>query len=106
MYSAMHDEVDTLVDDFATEAERLWASEGRSLRLTDIIAAQYMSLSYQARGTGRAVLNYLSQAVELGTSMGLFGVEQEMARSIMGPLSPVLLRTTSYSAWGIFNWAT
>jgi hypothetical protein len=106
MYSAIKDEVDTLVDDFADEAERLWASEGRSLRLTDIIAAQYMSLSYQARGIDHAVLRYLSQAVELATSMGLFGVDQEMAQSIMGPLSPALLRTTSYSAWGIFNWAT
>ncbi|KAI9148682.1 Nitrogen assimilation transcription factor nit-4 [Paramyrothecium foliicola] len=106
MYSAMDDGVDKLVDDFAAEAERLWASEGRSLRLTDIIAAQYMSLSYQARGIDHAVLRYLSQAVDLGTSMGLFGVEQETAQSRMGPLSPALVRTTSYSAWGIFNWAT
>jgi len=106
MYSAIAGDVDKLVDDFAAEAERLWVIEGCSHRLTDIIAAQYMSLSYQARGIDHAVLKYLSEAVQIGTSMGLFGVEQETAQIRIGPLSPVQARTTSYVAWGVFNWAT
>jgi hypothetical protein len=106
MYSAINGDVDKLVDDFAAEAERLWAIEGRSHRLTDIIAAQYMGLSYQARGIDHAVLRYLSEAVQIGTSMGLFGVEQTTAQSRMCSLSPAQARATSYSAWGIFNWAT
>lgn len=106
MYNSFDSDADDLVEPFCEEAERLWKLEGGQMSAINMVAAQFLSLAYLARGKDGAVLRYLAEAVRIGTSMGLFGVEPTVAQQRMGPLSPEAVRATSYSAWGIFNWTT
>lgn len=106
MYSAIDKDADALVEPFCREAERIWELEGRELLPINMVAAQFLSLAYLVRGKDHAVLKYISEAVRIGTAMGLFGVEESIAQSRIGHLSPEQLRAISYSAWGIFNWTT
>lgn len=104
IYSAIDDEAESLVDSFGDEASRLWEEDGASMSITSLLAAQYMSLGYQFRGKDHAVLQYLAEAVRIGTAMGLFGVERETAQQRLGHLSAEQTKIASYAAWGIFNW--
>jgi hypothetical protein len=104
IYSAIDDEAESLVDSFGDEASRLWEEDSASMSITSLLAAQYMSLGYQFRGKDHAVLQYLAEAVRIGTAMGLFGVERETAQQRLGHLSAEQTKIASYAAWGIFNW--
>lgn len=106
MYSSIDLQADHLVDLFCGEAERLWELENGSLSTINMVAAQFMSLAYLVREQDDAVLKYLLEAVRIGTSLGLFGVNADMAPYLRTGLSPEVARATAYSAWGIFNWTT
>lgn len=104
IYSAIDEEAESLVDSFGEEASRLWQEDGASVSIAKLLAAQYMSLGYQSRGKDHAVLQFLAEAVRIGTAMGLFGLEHESAQQRLGYLSAEQTKIASYAAWGIFNW--
>lgn len=104
IYSAIDDEAESLVDGFGDEAYRLWQEDGASVSITNLLATQYMGLGYQSRGKDHAVLQFLAEAVRIGTAMGFFGLKHKPAQQRMGRLSAEQTKIASYAAWGIFNW--
>ncbi|OPB46196.1 C6 transcription factor [Trichoderma guizhouense] len=106
MYSSLDTEALNLVDAFCEEAETLWKSERPAPSALTMVAAQFLSFGYLVQGKDHAVLQYLSEALKIGTQLELFGVKPNVGDARLDNLTPEMAKATAYSAWGVFNWIT
>lgn len=103
MYATIDKEAQGFASSFRAEAERLWLTERHRDTVLNMATAQFLSLAYIGQGRDHAVLMYLAEASDMGTRMGLFGVD-----TVTGPrfseLTPNVRSAHKYASWGVFNW--
>lgn len=96
--------------DFCTEAERLLAIERMQSRdsITTVVAIEFICLGYLGQGRDDAILKYISEASQMGTRLGLFGVPDGSTTEVSDEVAPSdeSSRARSYASWGVFNWIT
>lgn len=102
MYATIDQEAQSLASSFRTEAERLWQTERDHDTILDMATAQFLSLAYIGQGRDHAVLAYLAESSNMGTRMGLFGVESAMTEKLAG-LTSDTRSAHIYTSWGVFN---
>lgn len=105
MYSAIDKRADTYTEQLCAEAERIWSVEKTSDSILNMIGAQMLSIAYIGSGKDHVVLVYLAEAIRMGMRLGLLGVDDETASSKLASVPQKLLRSYSFAAWGVFNWA-
>lgn len=108
MYSAIDNRTDDLALPFCEKAERLWAMERDKGvdSTTNLAAAEFLSMGYLGHGRDHAVLEYLTEAAEMGARMGLFDSPgQTQSTDTRGNVADVQM-SRRYAAWGVFNWIT
>ncbi|KAI1843691.1 hypothetical protein JX266_010137 [Neoarthrinium moseri] len=105
MYSALDKGANEYLHQFCTEAERLWSLNRLDDSPLNMAGAQLLSLAYMGHGKDHLVLRYLKDAVEMGTRMGLLGVDNETAARKLDHLPEETRQAYAYAAWGVFNWA-
>lgn len=108
MYSAIDDRTDQLALPFCNKAERLWAIE-RSKgidSITNLAAAEFISMGYLGHGRDHAVLKYLTEAANMGARMGLFDLPHQSETIAAQPNVANEQLSHRYAAWGAFNWIT
>lgn len=105
MFTALDEKASDLAQLFCTEAERLWTQEGKGNTLLNAASAQLLSLAYLGHGKDHYVLKYLSAALRIGTRLSLFGVDPTKIAPGLRDMSTESRRASSYTAWGVFNWA-
>ncbi|KAK8072433.1 hypothetical protein PG996_005781 [Apiospora saccharicola] len=105
MYTATDQDANQYTDQFGVEAERLWDAEMEHDSPLDMVSAQLLSLAFMGRGKDHKVLHFLAAAVQIGTRLGLFGVDEDIAKQLLQTLPESLRSASSFIAWGIFNWA-
>ncbi|KAI1813726.1 hypothetical protein GGS20DRAFT_577389 [Poronia punctata] len=109
MYTAIDKSAHKLVNVFWEETKRLWLAEkvsGAHLdTLLNMAAAQLLSLACMGHGRDGDVLDYLNEGVQIGTRLRLLGVDEATARDNARSIPDSMLSTSSYAAWGVFNWA-
>ncbi|KAH8197917.1 hypothetical protein TruAng_007920 [Truncatella angustata] len=66
--------------------------------------AQLLSLASMANGKDYRMLDYTKVAIQMGTRLGLFGLEENSTRNLNQDMSESLRSASSFTAWGIFNW--
>lgn len=49
---------------------------------------------------------YLNEGIEMGKSMGLFGVRKDASAQLWLNDDVDWIRAASHTAWGVFNWTT
>lgn len=104
MYSSIDDKAGALVNAFCAEAETLWETECKSPSTLNMAAAMFLSFGYLVQGKNHVVLAYMSAAVRMGTQLGLFGVDPEVAKARTGKMSAQQTKAASHTTWGVFNW--
>ena len=105
MYTATDQDANQYTDRFGAESERLWDAEKEHDSPLDMVSAQLLSLAFMGRGKDHKVLHFLAAAVQIGTRLGLFGVDESIAKQLLQTLPESLRSGWSFIAWGIFNWA-
>ena len=85
----------------------LWKREKDSYQ--SMAGAILLSISLMAHGKNHDVLTYASDAMKMGTRLGLFGAPAGQAanntsQSSTGDATPEELSARSHAAWGVFNW--
>ncbi|KAF6839674.1 N-terminal fungal transcription regulatory domain-containing protein (zinc finger protein) [Colletotrichum musicola] len=105
MFTALDEKASDLAQLFCTEAKRLWTQEGKGNTLLDAASAQLLSLAYLGHRKDHYVLKYLSAALRIGTRLSLFGVDPTKIAPDLRNMSTESRRASSYTAWGVFNWA-
>ena len=103
MYATIDKESQGFASNFRAEAERLWLTERHRDTVLNMATAQFLSLAYIGQGRDHAVLTYLAEASNMGTRMGLFGVEIG-DESRFAELTPSVRSAYKYASWGVFNW--
>lgn len=108
MYSAVDDRASELVPHFCSKAEALWETERKNQvdSITNIAAAEFLSLGYLGHGRDHSVIQYLTEAANMGARMGLFRVAGQTAtvNTDAQDLSADAQSSHQYAAWGVFNW--
>ncbi|KAI0455229.1 hypothetical protein F5B21DRAFT_514133 [Xylaria acuta] len=104
MYSALDENAMQYATGFCEIAEVLWKTETDSY--SSMAGAILLSISLMGHGKDRAVLSYATDALKIGTRLGLFsdiqpptGAYQLGADMIDNDLS-----AQCHAAWGVFNW--
>ncbi|KAK8070947.1 hypothetical protein PG997_011150 [Apiospora hydei] len=105
MYSAIDKEVQKYVRLFCTEAERLWSEAKHTDTLLNMAGAQLLSLASMGHGKDHACLKYLTEAVNMGVRLKLFGRTDAIGEDTQRKMSVDDQSATSFAAWGIFNWS-
>ncbi|CAM1507497.1 Fc.00g071380.m01.CDS01 [Cosmosporella sp. VM-42] len=103
MYSTIDHEANNLINEFRHEAVLRWRVESKSDFMPNMAAAIYLSLGSLGRGKDHIVSEYLSVAASMGSRMGLFGVELDVAHAKLGKLAPDETEQACFTAWGVFN---
>ncbi|KAI2469298.1 hypothetical protein F4781DRAFT_422071 [Annulohypoxylon bovei var. microspora] len=105
-YSSLKPEAKALLLAFEAEAERLWQIEKLSNTLTAVAAAQLLTSTSACRGRDDFANQCLSEGIEMGKRMGLFGVTSEMvSASNWMDHHQNWIRAACHTSWGIFSWA-
>lgn len=99
MYCVVEPKTDELALSFCDEAERLWDTERKHQpdSAMTMSATVFLCLGYMGQGRDHAVLKYLAEVTQMGTRLGLFGVENSDAAVDVQHMDV-------YEAWGVFNW--
>lgn len=105
MYSAFHKGAIRAADKFCEQAERIWEFEKDNDSYTNMAGAVILSLSLMGHGKDHAVLLYTTAAARMGTRLGLFGVNEDIAVRIDEDMSEEERSASCYAAWGVFNWS-
>jgi hypothetical protein len=103
MYATIDQEAQSFASLFRVEAESLWQVECKFDTILNMASAQLLSLAYIGQGRDHAVLAYLDEASQMGTRLGLFGVE-DAKKAGLETLTPAAQRACRYTSWGVFNW--
>ena len=111
MYGYFDPKSEELAGDLCAEAERLWAIERTSATdsLTNLAAAEFICLGYLGQGKDHAIIQYITEASEMGTRLGQFGVSDDDAgvqETGTSQGSSSVQRARMFAAWGVFNWIT
>ncbi|KAH6649087.1 hypothetical protein BKA67DRAFT_576722 [Truncatella angustata] len=104
MYSAIDKVAEEYARQFCAKAERLWTVEKNCDSLLNMAGAQLLSLASMANGKDYRMLDYTKVAIQMGTRLGLFGLEENSTRNLNQDMSESLRSASSFTAWGIFNW--
>jgi hypothetical protein len=101
-------ETAALARNFRDEAASIWEAQKQSneaATITAVATAGFLSLDALCNGMESKGVQYISDAVDMGTSMGLFGVDSvgSSARSWLDNYQD-WIRAASQTAWGIFVW--
>ncbi|KAI0805335.1 hypothetical protein GGR55DRAFT_690676 [Xylaria sp. FL0064] len=106
MYSTFDESAIQYASGFCQIAEALWKFERDSYPA--MAGAILLSISLLGHGKDHDVLHYASNAMRMGTRLGLFGCG---ARPAGGGACPSKMSVTDdelsaqcYAAWGVFNW--
>ncbi|KAF2972120.1 hypothetical protein GQX73_g1422 [Xylaria multiplex] len=98
-YSSFDQESTQYVSEFSQTAEALWETQKDSY--SSMAGAILLSISLLGHGDSHDVLRYTTDALRMGTRLGLF------CGSIYQPSVDTInddLRAQCYAAWGVFNW--
>ena len=102
MYATVDQEAQSLASSFRREVERLWRAERDNDTILNMATVQFLSLAYIGQGRDHAVLLYLAEASNMGTRMGLFGVDRAAGKTLAG-LTSDARSAYKYTSWGVFN---
>ncbi|KAK8024103.1 hypothetical protein PG993_012169 [Apiospora rasikravindrae] len=105
MYSAIDKEVKKHARLFCAEAERLWLEAKHTDTLLNMAGAQLLSLAFMGHGKDHACLKYLTEAVNMGVRLKLFGRLDAIGEEDQRKMAVDDQSATSFAAWGIFNWS-
>ncbi|KAK7928630.1 hypothetical protein PG985_005628 [Apiospora marii] len=106
MYSAIDQTVTKLAQSFCVEAEKLWSETKHADTCLNMAGAQLLSLAYMGHGKDHHCLEYLAEAVNMGTRLGLFvNLNDNEKNRQHRSLSMQDLSAASFAAWGVFNWS-
>ncbi|KAK6859323.1 hypothetical protein PG995_002959 [Apiospora arundinis] len=105
MYTAIDKSVAQHTEPFCVETERLWAAAECHDSLLNMVGAQLLSLAFVGQGKDHKVLHFLGAAIRMGTRLGLFGVDEDVARTRMEAIPESSRAAISNTAWGLFNWS-
>ncbi|KAI0435589.1 hypothetical protein F4803DRAFT_567533 [Xylaria telfairii] len=104
MYSAFDENAMQYATGFCQVAEALWKTEKDSY--SSMAGAILLSISLMGHGKDHAVLSYATDAMKIGTRLGLFsdiqpptGAYRSDAYMIDNDMS-----AQCHAAWGVFNW--
>ncbi|KAK7421280.1 hypothetical protein QQZ08_009996 [Neonectria magnoliae] len=101
---AIDDKAGALVNAFCAEAESLWETERTSPSTLNMAAALFLSFGYLVQGKNHVVLAYMSEAIRMGTHLGLFGVDRDVAGARTAKMTAEQAKAASHTTWGVFNW--
>jgi hypothetical protein len=106
MYSTVDPEVEDLSCQFCEEAEGLLElqSQQEEDTMIHLAALQFLSLGYLGQGRDHAVLKYLNQAISTGERLGLWGVDDDRAKTRMNKMGSAEANNYQVITWGVFNW--
>ncbi|KAJ8131725.1 hypothetical protein O1611_g1898 [Lasiodiplodia mahajangana] len=104
MYSALDESAAKYASGFRQNAEALWRLEGDSY--LSMAGAVLLSISLLGQGRDHAVLSYATDAIKMGTRLGLFGDIREQPNLYHPKVETVDqdLSAQCHAAWGAFNW--
>ncbi|KAI1418772.1 hypothetical protein F5Y12DRAFT_468188 [Xylaria sp. FL1777] len=105
MYSSFGENAIQYASGFCRNAEALWKTEKDSYPA--MAGAILLSISLMGHGKNHDVLHYVSDAMKMGTRLGLFGGGIRHAASACQPNVNVIdddLSAQCHAAWGVFNW--
>ncbi|KAK8013763.1 hypothetical protein PG991_009356 [Apiospora marii] len=105
MYTAIDKSVAQYTELLCDEAERLWTVAEEHDSLLSMVGAQLLSLAFVGQGRDHKVLHFLDAAIRMGTRLGLFGVDQDVAKIRMEAIPESSRAAISNTAWGLFNWS-
>ncbi|KAK7937461.1 uncharacterized protein PG986_014329 [Apiospora aurea] len=106
MYSAIDQTVTKLAQSFCVEAEKLWPETKHAGTCLNMAGAQLLSLAYMGHGKDHHCLEYLAEAVHMGTRLELFvNINNNEKNRQRRSLSTQNLSAASFAAWGVFNWS-
>lgn len=105
MYSAIDRLADNYTEHFCAEAERLWSVTKDTDSLLNMASAQILSIAYLGHGKDQKYLECISVAVNMGVRLQVFGVDDAAMKTRYRDLPYDMQRATSFTAWGVFNWA-
>lgn len=99
MYCVLDPTAEELALLFCKEAEELWDAERKDQRdsTMTMAATVFLCLGYLGQGRDDSVLKYLAEVTQMGTRLGLFGVEDK-------DKAVHVQNVDVYTAWGVFNW--
>ncbi|PHH60750.1 hypothetical protein CDD81_1288 [Ophiocordyceps australis] len=103
VYSDDLPEADCFISKLEYETQRLWYAERSSGRdsMHSIAAAEFLSLGFLAQGRNDQVRLYFSEALQMGTRMRLFCVQDNDTDM---ELDHVTNSASMCAAWGVFIW--
>ncbi|KAI0541836.1 hypothetical protein GGR58DRAFT_455140 [Xylaria digitata] len=105
MYSSFDQKSTQYVSEFSQTAEALWKTEKDSC--SSMAGAILLSISLLGHGNGHDVLRYATDALKMGTRLGLFGGSIRHTGSTYQPSVDTInddLCAQCHAAWGVFNW--
>ncbi|KAI1349833.1 hypothetical protein F5Y01DRAFT_287708 [Xylaria sp. FL0043] len=106
MYSTFDESAIQYASGFCQIAEALWKFERDSY--PSMAGAILLSISLLGHGKDHDVLHYASNAMRMGTRLGLFSRPSRHAGGSVGPpkldVTDDELSAQCYAAWGVFNW--
>lgn len=68
-------------------------------------SAQILSIAYLGHGKDQKYLECISVAVNMGARLQVFGADAAAMKARYRDLPFDMQRATSFTAWGVFNWA-
>ncbi len=103
MYGYFDENAIQYASGFCRIAEALWKTEKDSY--PSMAGAILLSISLMGHGKNHGVLSYASNAMKMGTRLGLFGggIQHGASASQPGVVDDDL-SAQSHAAWGVFNW--
>ncbi|KAI0468298.1 hypothetical protein F4859DRAFT_506155 [Xylaria cf. heliscus] len=104
MYSAVDENAMQYANGFCRIAEALWKTEKDSY--SSMAGAILLSISLMGHGKDHAVLSYATDALKIGTRLGLFSDIRPLTGACQSRPDVVGndLSAQCYAAWGVFNW--
>ncbi|KAI0405614.1 hypothetical protein F4802DRAFT_606649 [Xylaria palmicola] len=104
MYSAFDEDAMPYANGFCQTAEALWKHEKDSCLA--MAGAILLSISLMGHGKDHAVLRYATDAMMIGTRLGLFSDIKNTANAHQSSVgvSDDNMRAQCHAAWGVFNW--
>ncbi|KAI8945961.1 hypothetical protein F4801DRAFT_566339 [Xylaria longipes] len=104
MYSAFDENAMQYASAFCQTAEALWKTEKDSY--SSMAGAVLLSISLMGHGKDQAVLSYATDAMKIGTRLGLFSDIQPPAGAYQSGADMMDndLSAQCHAAWGVFNW--
>jgi hypothetical protein len=105
MYTPFSPNMPNLCVAFFNEANKLLDEETQPHTLTTVAALQLLCLSCCMLGFWDDASTYVRRGVQIGTRMGLFGVQStcESANAWLADHED-WSRAASYTAWGVYTW--